>query len=124
MDRVAQRWKSTGAWKALERATGKKMFQEPRGNERHHADAGGRGGGEPRRRKGGGQEAAGVAHVGGSENALDAMLAKYYRAVGVVPRRRTRTRPRPSPTRLGAVLLAVVRGKFPGIDFADANARG
>ena len=45
LDRVAQRWKSTGAWKALEQATGKKMFQEPRGYEQPHADAGGRGGG-------------------------------------------------------------------------------
>jgi Fanconi anemia group J protein len=31
LDRVAQRWKSTGAWRRLEQATGKKLFQEPRG---------------------------------------------------------------------------------------------
>ena len=84
LDRVSQRWKSTGAWKALERATGKKMFQEPRGNEPHHADAGGRGGGG----RGGGGSGRGSRSqwgsrgaTGGSENALDAMLAKYYRAV-------------------------------------------
>ena len=31
LDRVAQRWRQTGAWKRLEQSTGKKIFQEPRG---------------------------------------------------------------------------------------------
>ena len=129
LDRVTQRWKSTGAWKALEQATGKKMFQEPRGNEQpHHVEAGGRGGGSRGGGRGGraGSRGGKTTH-GGSENALDAMLARYYRAVrasvAAAPHAHAPA-PESHPAR-GAVLLAVVRGKVSeGIDFADANARG
>ena len=33
LDRVAKRWRTTGLWKRLEQNTGKRIFQEPRGNE-------------------------------------------------------------------------------------------
>ena len=32
LDRVAQRWKATGAWQRIEQSTGKKLFTEPRGS--------------------------------------------------------------------------------------------
>ena len=115
LDRVAQRWKSTGAWRRLEQATGKKLFQEPRG--------GGGGGGGGRGKGRGGRGGRG----GGEKNALDALLSKYYRAVrmsaAAAPHAHAAA-PVGSPCR-GAVLLAVCRGKVSeGIDFADANARG
>ena len=114
LDRVAQRWKSTGAWRRLEQATGKKLFQEPRGG------GGGGGGGRGKGRGGRGGR-------GGEKNALDALLSKYYRAVrmsaAAAPHAHAAA-PVGSPCR-GAVLLAVCRGKVSeGIDFADANARG
>ena len=70
LDRVAQRWKSTGAWRRLEQATGKKLFQEPRG--------GGGGGGGGRGKGRGGRGGRG----GGEKNALDALLSKYYARCG------------------------------------------
>jgi Fanconi anemia group J protein len=123
LDRVVQRWKSTGAWKKLEGATGKKLFQEPRGG----GDGGDRGGGgNPRGGKGkpgrGGRE--GHESSGGS---LDAFLSKYYRAVRLsVSSAPHPHAPAPANSACrGAVLLAVCRGKISeGIDFADANARG
>ena len=117
LDRVAQRWKSTGAWRRLEQATGKKLFQEPRGS------GGGGGGGRGKGRGGRGGRS------GGDKNAdsLDALLSKYYRAVrlsvAAAPHAHAAA-PVGSACR-GGVLLAVCRGKVSeGIDFADANARG
>ena len=53
LDRVTQRWTSTGA-EGVGAGTSKKMFQEPRGNEQpHRAEAGGRGDGS----RGGGRGA-------------------------------------------------------------------
>jgi len=116
LDRVAQRWKSTGAWRRLEQATGKKLFQEPRGG------GGGGGGG-----RGKGRGSRGGRGGGGEKNALESLLSKYYRAVrmsaAAAPHAHAAA-PVGSPCR-GAVLLAVCRGKVSeGIDFADANARG
>ena len=121
LDRVAQRWKSTGAWRRLEQATGKRLFQEPRGSGAGAGEGGGRGKGRGGRggRGGGGEKNA--------ANGLDALLSKYYRAVrssvAAAPHAHAAA-PAGSPCR-GAVLLAVCRGKVSeGIDFADANARG
>ena len=118
LDRVAQRWKSTGAWRRLEQATGKKLFQEPRGS------GGDEGGGRGKGRGGRGGRGGGETNAG---NGLDALLSKYYRAVrssvAAAPHAHAAA-PAGSPCR-GAVLLAVCRGKVSeGIDFADANARG
>ena len=44
LDRVAQRWKATGAWQRIEQSTGKKLFTEPRGSGGGDFSAGGGGG--------------------------------------------------------------------------------
>ena len=125
LDRVAKRWRTTGLWRRLEQNAGKRIFQEPRGNEpsRDANGPGGRGGG---RGRGGGGRGRGGASAGGRENALDALLSKYYRAVksSVSAAPHPHAAAPPGSASRGAVLLAVCRGKVSeGIDFADANAR-
>ena len=79
LDRVVQRWRTTKQFERIEKVTGKKIFQEPRGNGSSSNDAGGgvRGGG-----KGGGGGGRGRGRGGrgraaaGGENALDALLTK------------------------------------------------
>ena len=46
LERVAERWRRTGAWRRIERTTGKRIFQEPRNNGKDALGArgGGRGG--------------------------------------------------------------------------------
>ena len=123
-----QRWRTTKQFERIEKVTGKKIFQEPRGNGSSSNDAGGgvRGGGKGGGGRGRGRGGRGRAAAGG-ENALDALLTKYYRAiknsVAAAPHRHAAAPP--GSASRGGILLAVCRGKISeGIDFADANARG
>ena len=123
LDRVAQRWKATGAWQRIEQSTGKKLFTEPRGSGGGDFSAGGGGG-----RGGKGGRAGSKGGRGNASNgSLDDLLQKYYRAVrnSVAAAPHAHAPAPPTHACRGAVLLAVCRGKVSeGIDFADANARG
>ena len=128
LDRVSQRWRSTGAWKRLEQSTGKKLFQEPRGNGSvggggegggdGGAGEGGRGGGGGGRGGGrggrGGGSGGGSGGAGNGGNALDILLGKYYRAIksSVAAAPHPHAAASPGSSCRGAVLLAVCRGKI------------
>ena len=121
LDRVAQRWKATGAWKQIEQNTKKKLFQEPRGS------GGGDGGGGGGRGRGRGGKGGRGSASSSNSNSLDDLLSKYYRCVqtSVASAPHAHAAAPATQSCRGAILLAVCRGKVSeGIDFADANARG
>ena len=126
LERVAERWRRTGAWRRIERTTGKRIFQEPRNNGKEAGARGGGRGGRGRGGRGGGRGGGGGGASSSSSSPLDQLLAKYYRCVKNSARAAPHANapaPRGSASR-GAVLLAVCRGKVSeGIDFSDANAR-
>jgi Fanconi anemia group J protein len=126
LDRVAQRWKATGAWRRIEQSTGKKLFTEPRGSGGGDFSAGGGGGRGGKGGRAGSKGGRGNARDA-SNGSLDDLLQKYYRAVrnSVAAAPHAHAPAPPTHACRGAVLLAVCRGKVSeGIDFADANARG
>ena len=98
MDNIVRRWRETGAWQAIEQASGKKMFQEP-GKSTQYTK---------------------------KPLTLEQVLEKYYAAVASsvkAAKHPYAAAPENAKSR-GGILLAVCRGKISeGIDFADANAR-